>query len=314
MISLSKALFAITAIAVIAPIGVADVPPQEPVNGPYLGQPEPGDTPVQFAPDLISTEGIQHCFPAFSPDGLELYWTTFDMEGERPRPEIWFMKATDTGWSKPQVAPFSGQYSDHNPVFSHDGSRLYFASRRPGALESKGCLWYLERTDDGWSDPKPLGSPPNTELSATQPTFTTNGNLYFVCSFPNVKWNRTIYRCEKSDSGYTAPIALPPPVRTEDANVYPYIAPDESFLLFGSTRPGGSSTETDLYFSHRNEDGSWEQPIHLDSTINDGFSVSFPFVTHDGKYLFFNRFDSTGSDRFFWVNASILQKYRSTDN
>jgi hypothetical protein len=44
------------------------------ISGPYLGQPSPGSDPLLFAPDILPVDGIQHCFPAFSPDGEQVYW------------------------------------------------------------------------------------------------------------------------------------------------------------------------------------------------------------------------------------------------
>ena len=43
--------------------------------GDYLGQTPPGDTPLVFAPGIVSTDSlIEHSAPAFSPDGKEVFW------------------------------------------------------------------------------------------------------------------------------------------------------------------------------------------------------------------------------------------------
>ena len=44
---------------------------------PYLGQRPPGTTPRVFAPRVISTGNI-HSWLAISPDGREMFWSTFD--------------------------------------------------------------------------------------------------------------------------------------------------------------------------------------------------------------------------------------------
>jgi hypothetical protein len=258
---------------------------------------------------LLTTDGIEHCFPAFSPDGRELYWMRIDTSGERPRGEIWFMVETDSGWTGPSRALFSGAYNDHSPVFSFDGQRIYFSSNRPGGTGRGKNLWYVERTSDRWSDPVFAGSPPNSSIGAGQGTFTVKGTVYFSGFLDSVEWSNGIYRSRFVDGRYLPPELLPDFINTKHADAYPFIAPDESYLLFGSSRPGGRSTETDLYIAYRRSDDSWTTPIHLGEEINNGHTVSFSFVTYDGKYLFFNRFDDE-TDRFYWIDARILDKYR----
>jgi D-alanyl-D-alanine carboxypeptidase len=287
------------------PVDTAD----QSLSGPYLGQPPPGAQPSLFAPEALPVNGIQHCFPAFAPNGREVYWMLVEFDDDSPRGQIWFMREVDGIWSKPELAPFSGEFDDHAPVFSLDGQRLYFASTRPGGFGNSKNLWYVEKTNAGWSDPRNLGSPPNTEIGATQATFTAGGSVYFLGRREGTQWETGIYRCRFSDGKYLPPEPLEPPITTLHADVYPFIAPDESYLLFGSSRPGANSTETDLYISLRNADDTWSEPIQLDKSINNGKTVSFSCVTHDGKYLFFNRFDDDGTDKFYWVDAGILDKY-----
>lgn len=283
---------------------------EDDLSGPYLGQPAPGTEPRLFAPGIIPVDGFQHCFPAFSPDGREVFWMHVFFENDKPRGEIRFMKEIDGRWVGPDVAPFSGEFNDHAPVFSGDGTRLYFASSRPGATGPGKNLWYVERANNGWGEPRPLGSPPNTELGATQPTFTRDGTVYFVGRCDSAQWNSGIYRSRLVNGQYQEPELLGPPIWTPEANTYPYIAPDESFLIFGSSRPGARSTETDLYISFRDSNDVWSEPVQMDKLINNGMSVSFSFVTHDGKFLFFDRFDSDGTDKFYWVDASVIDQYR----
>jgi Tol biopolymer transport system component len=274
--------------------------------GPYLGQPSPGVTPTQFAPDHLPSDGVTHCSPTFSPDGCEVFWSVI-LRKQR-RGQIMCMRADTAGWTKPTIAPFSGIYSDVNPSYSPDGSRLYFASNR---LEGQGStdIWYVNRTDQGWSEPVNLGIPPNSEGREIQPSVAADGSLVFVGAMSSVEWNRGIYLCRKVDAEFAERIALPSSINSPGADAYPFIAPDHSYLLFCSSRPGCKSVETDLYISFRTENGEWGIPVQAGPEINNGKTVSFPRVTPDGKYLFFRRFvDGTGA--FFWVEARILEELK----
>lgn len=64
-------------------------------------------------------------------------------------------------WRTPEVAPFSGRYSDADPFFTPDGSRFYFISNRPVVGKSQPDLdiWMIEKTGAGWSEPKNLDAP-----------------------------------------------------------------------------------------------------------------------------------------------------------
>ncbi|MHC4537274.1 MAG: hypothetical protein ACYS6K_25325, partial [Planctomycetota bacterium] len=52
----------------------------------------------------------------------------------------------------------------------------------------------------------------------------------------------------------------------------PGIAPDESFLVFYSIKPGAQGgTETNLYLTLREADGTWTKPRNMGPGINTGY-------------------------------------------
>ena len=93
-------------------------------EGAYLGQKPPGKIPEIFAPGVITTEYHEHSSPAFSLDGSEVYWSVFiNFYGPQVILTMW---EKDGLWTHPEVASFSGQYTDGNPCFSPDGKKLFF--------------------------------------------------------------------------------------------------------------------------------------------------------------------------------------------
>jgi len=99
--------------------------------GDYLGQTPPGDTPVVFAPGIVSTIYMEHSALAFSPDGNELFWRV--QEGFVSAPDDagpWISSKTmhriGNRWAAPRGSPYGG-----GPVFSPDGKRLYFSYLLP---------------------------------------------------------------------------------------------------------------------------------------------------------------------------------------
>ncbi len=81
----------------------------------------------------------------------------------------------------------------------------------------------------------------------------------------------------------------------------PLIAPDESFLVFPSDRPGGLG-EADLYISH-NINGQWQQPVAMGHGINTKRYEYCPYLTPDGKYFFFS-----SEYQVKWISADVLKR------
>ena len=48
----------------------------------YFGQIPPGSDPITFAPGIVSTPGMEHSAPAFTPDGKEIYWSVIRRSNE----------------------------------------------------------------------------------------------------------------------------------------------------------------------------------------------------------------------------------------
>ncbi|HTE28436.1 TPR end-of-group domain-containing protein [Flavitalea sp.] len=94
----------------------------------------------------------------------------------------------------------------------------------------------------------------------------------------------------------------------------PYIAPDESFLIFESQRPGGIEGSLDLYISFKNKIGSWGIPVNMGPKINSGSSERFARLSPDGKYLFFgssrNMSDTNWGFDIFWIDAKVIDELK----
>jgi len=253
------------------------------LKGPYLGQKPPGMTPELFAPGIVTTEFHEHSSPAFSPDGSEVYWSVFiNFWGPQV---ILYMKQENGQWTPPQVAPFSGQYTDGNPFFSQDGKKLFFESERPvkknGEYPNDIDIWVVDRIENGWGEPKHLGYTINSDYWERGPSVSNNGNLYFSSMRKGGFGQSDIY-CSKLTKGlYSEPENLGSSINTDGYESWPFIAPDESFLMF-------ESNSGDILISFRQRDGYWSKPISTAEKIKTrGSQDRFPMVSHDSKYLFF---------------------------
>ncbi len=280
------------------------------LTGAYLGQPLPGATPTVFAPEIVSTAAtMEHRAPSFSPDGNEVFWYSNRWPDEGPSLSV-TMRLENGRWSAPWAVPLGLM-----PVLSPDGRRVYFYADTPGpSVSQEGQsyldIWYAEKKGDGWGEPQCVNLVaryPELRL-AFQPTLTRNGTIYFMAYAPSPQNDGGIYRAELINGEYAKPELLPRNINLPPfLNWAPFIAPDESYLLFSSNRTGSLDDVGDLYFSCRQADGSWTDPFSLGEPVNTRSQEVFPGLSPDGKYLFFCRYTSDRKNEVYWVDArSIL--------
>ena len=274
--------------------------------GDYLGQTPPNDTPIVFAPRFVSDEFQQHGAPSFSPDGNQVFWQT--NKAPTNDKEDWLsssmtMKRVGNKWTAPEISPYSSM-----PFFSPNGQRIYFGSEKNG-------ISFVEKQGNSWGEPKNLGLVARfPELkNAFYPSIASNGTIYFM-GYAEGEWNNFgIYRAELINGEYSKPELLPSNINMHGGlrNWAPFIAPDESYLIFCSTRGLPESDQGDLFVSFRQPNGSWTDPINMGAPINTGQMERFSSLSPDGKYLFFTR--DVAPDYYediFWVSASIIDRLK----
>jgi Tol biopolymer transport system component len=258
------------------------------------------DVPTIFAENIISDANEQWRI-TFTPDGKTAYFA------ESPaffpitrRATIYVSHQEDGGWTQPQVASFSGVYSDMDPFIAPNGERLYFSSIRPINGTTRGDLdiWYVERTPTGWSDPIRAGDEVNSSNDELYPSASADGTLYFASGplFPQPGGNYDIYSAARSGDGFLPREALGPAINTapsaSDPNLQsawdfnPEISVDGKTLIFTSLRPGFGLG--DLYVSH-NRAGEWSPAENLGPTVNTASDEYHPTLSRDGQELYFVR-------------------------
>jgi Tol biopolymer transport system component len=301
-------------------------------RGPYLGQTPPGMAPEIFAPGIVST-CLDELNSVFSPDGREFYFCVRNMRVS----SLFVMKRAQDVWGRPEPLPFAGPYRDIDVSLSPDGQRLFFCSDRPvdGSDVPKGDydIWMCERRGDSWSPPEHLGDTVNSPRDDFYPVVTNGGTLYFNSQRAGPGTN-DIYMCRWVDGKFVPAEKLGPEVNSEYREFDAFVAPDESFLIFTSERPGGD-TFGDLYISFRDPEGGWTAARNMGKGVNDRGPEFGTVLSPEGKFLFFTRIvapqalklpagpltyedylrmhnrPDNGSSNIWWVDAEIIEPLRS---
>ena len=281
----------------------------------YPGRRLTTDSAELFAPGIISSDSFEHSAPTFSPDGRTVLWSILEMPSWKA--SILEMNYEDGKWSIPVRATFSDTTtSDIYPSFSPDGKTLYFSSSRKlpsGEFPSRGnVLWRVKKTETGWSVPQPLDSVVS-KGGDYSPSIAINDNLYFTHGpFRSPDWN--ILVAEDITGSNNEPTQLPPTVNTSGYEDGPFVAPDESYLIFESDRPGGIGGSIDLYISFKSKNGDWSTPVSLGPRVNSSAAERFARVSPDGKFLFFGsnrrRLESKPNFDIYWISTSVISSLR----
>ncbi len=250
------------------------------------GRPLP--VPVLFEPGLISTADHDSHL-VFEPDGRTLYFVR-----STPDFQHWTIltsRFASGRWSAPEVAPFSGRYSDADVSFSRDGTTLFFISNRPvpgsDAQRRDTEIWTMRRSAGGWSEPRhgaALSSPGNESF----PTLAEDDTLYFGSERPGSLGHDTsdIWRSRAVNGEYTAPESLGEAINTSDNEIEPYVAPDQSYVIVAAKGRSDSRGSYDLYVAHRCG-SAWTPLSNLGDTVNSVGWEFAPRVSPDGRYLFY---------------------------
>lgn len=262
------------------------------LEGPYMGQKPPGLVAEPFAPGIISKGGWE-IEGVFAPGMKEFYFVTRSSK-EKPATVIGFRQQGNV-WKKYIEFKRTGEIS-----FSPDGARMHMA---------KG---YKDRKGNGWSERISLGPMFNREDWGIMRLSASSKGTYV---FDDYKSGDVIRISRLKDGERQAPKEMGPVVNTGEWTAHPFIAPDESYLIWDSEREGGYG-DSDLYISFRQEDGSWGPAINMGDKVNSDKWEAFATVTSDGKYILFNRRIDDGSDNdnmdvdIYWVDAQIIEGLR----
>jgi len=269
----------------------------------YLAQVRPGDSSVVFAPGRISISGRNESCITFSPDGKTLFHSIEFW----PSPGIPFIikyEYKNNKWTGPDTASFSKNRLTNEPFFAFNGSRVYLDANPTQNQVGSVDISYVTKTDTAWSNPISMGSPPNLSADQYHPSIVADTSIYFSAS------NGLIVRCQYHNGYYQPRTILPFPINYANTTQTwgdPYVAPDESYLIFKSTRTGGFGGN-DIYISYKKPNGTWTNPKNLGNKINTQFDETSGDITPDGNYMTF------GSNKDLkWVSASFVNTLKYTN-
>lgn len=203
---------------------------------------------------------------------------------------------------------------DFAPVMSPTASNvLYFSSIRSenigGIQEEYGLIDTIKgeyrsdifrtKLDKGvWLAADRLGGSVNTEAHDVIFSFNNDGSTIFygISKYKNFDYSNVYSKPFKEEVAGDIPFKFPIEVNSGewDADAYFY---NDTILIFSSDRPGGFGGK-DLYISFKDRKGKWMDGINLGSEINGPYDEITPYLSNDGKTLYFSSNNVNGMGGF----------------
>lgn len=261
---------------------------------PLLDDTRPGRVPRVVAPGLVNTSANREVEGTFGHDMRTFYFVRRPWGTDSDENELVELEHQGDGWQESVIARGVSE-----PSISPDGQFIYFKDE------------FVERTDSGWSELQRMGAPFD-DIDIMRLSVASSGTVYFDTFTPEL--DAPLRYSRRIGAQYEEPRSLGPQFGVGVYNAHPFIAPDESYVIWDSRREGGHGS-SDLYISYRADDGSWGPAINLGDQINTAQDENYPSVSPDGRFLIFDRRgdprpDGERSVQVLWVDAQIVEDLR----
>ncbi len=194
---------------------------------------------------------------------------------------------TSSGWSDPQVLPFSGSFNDRAARFYPALDALLFSSDRPfdEAGEARDFnLWVAIHDGEEWLEPQPLDAL-NSDANDFHGSVTATGSIYFSSSRDGGEGGSDVYRAVLRATGYEIE-ALVGAVNTEYSEADVFVDPEERYMIFSRTDDPNGFGGDDLWISFL-EGYEWDVPQNLGDVVNSSDYEYGAYVSRDGWTLYF---------------------------
>ena len=175
--------------------------------------------------------------------------------------------------------------SEYFPSISLDGDSLFYTRRVGGFNED---FFGSHRSDTGWSVAHALAGNINSNNNEGALNISQDGQwlIFTGCNFPEGFGSCDLYISYLTPQGWSTPENMGRNFNTDAWESAPSLSPDKRDLYFASSRVGGFGG-SDLYVSHRLDNGRWTPPENMGAGINTAGDESAPFIHADNATLYY---------------------------
>ncbi len=192
------------------------------------------------------------------------------------------------------------RFSDVQPVISGDETRLVFVQKQAFF----DALAFSEKIDGEWSFPRILMEELQVDEDVYPTSLSYDGNTLFI--YRNDNFTGNLYTSKYADGRWSTLTKLNENINTKYWESHACLNKPGDTLYFTSNRKGGFGG-LDIYYSVKGPDNDWGRAVNLGSTVNTKYNEETPFITDDGKTLYFSsygHYNMGGYDVFYTTKLS----------
>jgi outer membrane protein OmpA-like peptidoglycan-associated protein/tetratricopeptide (TPR) repeat protein len=176
--------------------------------------------------------------------------------------------------------PVNTPNRDYFPAVSGDESVLVYNTSQ----KFYQAVFFCKKINKKWSNP--INITPEIESDGNQfvSSLSYDGSELYLRLEDKFQANIMVSKYEDGKWAKSRPLNRNINTKYWEGNAC--VTKDGSTLYFSSNRPGGAGA-LDLYKSVKKPNGDWGPAVNLGSVINTEYNEDAPFITEDGKRLYF---------------------------
>jgi hypothetical protein len=248
-------------------------------------------SPIPIAPPLGNDDD-----PTVSHDGLELYFNRIDLTSNASEIFRSVRAAANATWPAAEVVPeLDSNISDGTPELADDGLSLYFSSGRQPSQNND--IWMATRSAPSgpWETVTQVVELSSSAVEAS-PAMSSDGLAIVFHSLRN--GDSDLFMSERGMIGkpWAPPVPLSTLNRATQIEESPFLSADKLAIYFSANWTG----DNDLYVATRATTSSaFGAPTPIAELNTAGVGESDPFVTTDGRHIYFTQTDAQGIGRLY---------------
>lgn len=189
----------------------------------------------------------------------------------------------------------NSEYPDYYPWITSDEQSIFFTSRRKGGhtmqVEADGYYssdcFYATVLDGKWDKAKNVGNMVNTNLDEQIVGIKPDGNE-LVIYIDHINEVEDLYTSRKKNNGYAKVDKLSESVNNAKEYSGSIFDTEDGPVLYFVREDKNSIGQTDIYTAKMLPTGAWGIPVNLGKNINTRYREDFPWLSMDGKTLYFS--------------------------